>query len=71
MRMLDGFNEGWIDFEARPEGTRKGTVTLDSAIRSMIADGQSWEDCRRTGAESSSRRLNKELSAEMRRQTAD
>jgi NAD(P)H dehydrogenase (quinone) len=39
-RMLDGFNEGWIDFEAGEERTRKGSVTLDSAIRSMISDRQ-------------------------------
>lgn len=39
VRMLDGFNEGWIDFEAGQGSTRKGTVTLDSAIRSMISGG--------------------------------
>ncbi|MDB5826102.1 MAG: NmrA family transcriptional regulator, partial [Variovorax sp.] len=27
MRMLDGFNEGWIDFEHGPSATRKGTTT--------------------------------------------
>ena len=37
VRMLDGFNEGWIDFEAGEGSTRKGTITLDSAIRSMIS----------------------------------
>jgi NAD(P)H dehydrogenase (quinone) len=40
VRMLDGFNEGWIDFEAGEGSTRKGTITLDSAIRSMILDSQ-------------------------------
>ena len=34
-RMVDGFNEGWIDFEAGPEGTKKGTTTLTSALRSL------------------------------------
>lgn len=40
VRMLDGFNEGWIDFEAGEESTRKGTITLDSAIRSMVSNRQ-------------------------------
>jgi len=40
VRMLDGFNEGWIDFEAGEGSTRKGTITLDSAIRSMISDSR-------------------------------
>jgi NAD(P)H dehydrogenase (quinone) len=40
VRMLDGFNEGWIDFEAGEGSTHKGTVTLDSAIRSMISDSR-------------------------------
>jgi NAD(P)H dehydrogenase (quinone) len=40
IRMVDGFNEGWIDFEAGERSTRKGTITLDSAIRSMISDRQ-------------------------------
>ena len=40
VRMLDGFNEGWIDFEAGEESTRKGTITLDSAIRAMVSNRQ-------------------------------
>jgi NAD(P)H dehydrogenase (quinone) len=40
VRMLDGFNEGWIDFEAGEGSTRKGSVTLDSAIQAMISDTQ-------------------------------
>ena len=40
IRMLDGFNEGWIDFEAGEGSTRKGTITLDSAIRSTVSDRQ-------------------------------
>ncbi len=38
--MLDGFNEGWIDFEAGDGSIRKGAITLDSAIRSMVSDRQ-------------------------------
>jgi len=36
MQMLDGFNEGWIDFEASPADTLKGTVTLDTVLQSLI-----------------------------------
>ncbi|WP_266181831.1 NmrA family NAD(P)-binding protein [Dyella humicola] len=36
MRMLDGFNEGWIDFEHGPDTLRKGTVTLDSVLRELV-----------------------------------
>jgi NAD(P)H dehydrogenase (quinone) len=31
MRMVDGFNEGWIDFEVVGEH-RRGTVPLDAVI---------------------------------------
>ena len=34
MRMLDGFNEGWIAFEGTP---RKGVVKLDEAIAGLLA----------------------------------
>ena len=34
MQMLDGFNQGWIEFEGQP---RKGTTTLDTAIAGLIA----------------------------------
>ncbi len=33
IRMLDGFNEGWISFE---HTTRKGTVELESVLQSLI-----------------------------------
>lgn len=35
MRMLDGFNEGWIDFAA-PGATRKGTVPLEAVLRDLV-----------------------------------
>ena len=37
MRMVDGFNEGWIDFESGAEGSRKGNATLEATIRSLIS----------------------------------
>lgn len=36
-QMLDGFNEGWIDFEADASSTRKGTVSLDTVVQALIA----------------------------------
>ena len=37
IQMLDGFNEGWIDFESDARATRKGTVPLDSVLRELVA----------------------------------
>jgi NAD(P)H dehydrogenase (quinone) len=34
--MLDGFNEGWIEFENGEAGSRKGAVKLETALRSLI-----------------------------------
>ena len=36
MQMLDGFNEGWIEFENGEAGSRKGAVSLDEALKSLI-----------------------------------
>ncbi len=36
MRMLDGFNEGWIEFE-RPAAVRKGSTTLDTVLGRLAA----------------------------------
>ena len=35
MQMLDGFNEGWIEF-ASPEGVVKGAVTMETVIRRLV-----------------------------------
>ena len=37
MRMLDGFNESWIEFEGGEDGSRKGAVSLEAALKSLIA----------------------------------
>ncbi|CDM56104.1 MULTISPECIES: NmrA family NAD(P)-binding protein [Rhizobium] len=37
MRMIDGFNEGWIRFEGEPA---KGTTTLEMAIRRLVDAGR-------------------------------
>jgi uncharacterized protein YbjT (DUF2867 family) len=36
MRMPDGFNEGWIEFEAGEAGSIKGTVELESVLRTLL-----------------------------------
>ena len=36
IRMLDGFNEGWIEFERGEAGSRKGSVTLESVLKVLI-----------------------------------
>jgi NAD(P)H dehydrogenase (quinone) len=36
MQMLDGFNEGWIEFENGEAGSRKGAVSLKVALKSLI-----------------------------------
>jgi NAD(P)H dehydrogenase (quinone) len=36
MRMLDGFNEGWIDFEGGGAEQRKGTTTLDAVLSELL-----------------------------------
>ena len=36
IRMLDGFNEGWIEFENGEAGSRKGKVALETVLRSLI-----------------------------------
>lgn len=36
MQMLDGFNEGWIDFAAGRDGTRKGVVGLETVLQGLL-----------------------------------
>ena len=36
IQMLDGFNEGWIEFESGEAGSRKGTVTLKAVLQTLI-----------------------------------
>jgi NAD(P)H dehydrogenase (quinone) len=37
MQMIDGFNEGWIDFKHQSADNRKGRVTIDEAIAALVA----------------------------------
>jgi NAD(P)H dehydrogenase (quinone) len=36
IQMLDGFNEGWIEFEGGEAGSRKGTVPLKAVLQALI-----------------------------------
>jgi uncharacterized protein YbjT (DUF2867 family) len=36
IQMLDGFNEGWIAFEGKEVGSRKGRVSLETVLRMLI-----------------------------------
>ena len=36
IQMLDGFNEGWIEFESGEAGSRKGNVALETVLQSLI-----------------------------------
>jgi len=38
IRMLDGFNEGWIEFEGGEAGSRKGTVPLKTVLRRLVTE---------------------------------
>ena len=35
IQMIDGFNEGWIEFEV-PESTSKGSMSVDTVIRDLV-----------------------------------
>ena len=36
IRMLDGFNEGWIEFEGDEAGSLKGNVTLRTVLAELM-----------------------------------
>jgi NAD(P)H dehydrogenase (quinone) len=36
IRMIDGFNEGWIDFESGEANSRKARTTLEAVLRSLV-----------------------------------
>jgi NAD(P)H dehydrogenase (quinone) len=41
IRMVDGFNEGWIDFESGQRGSRKAGTTLRAALQALVSEKQS------------------------------
>jgi len=38
IRMLDGFNEGWIEFERGKPGSQKGSTSLEAVLKSVIEE---------------------------------
>ena len=36
IRMLDGFNKGWIEFENGAAGSRKGEVALKTVLQTLV-----------------------------------
>lgn len=40
IRMVDGFNEGWIDFELGHRGSRKAGTTLQAALQALVSEKQ-------------------------------
>jgi uncharacterized protein YbjT (DUF2867 family) len=38
IRMLDGFNESWIEFERGKPGSRKGSTSLEAVLKSVIEE---------------------------------
>jgi uncharacterized protein YbjT (DUF2867 family) len=36
MQMIDGFNEGWIDFADKGANARKGSVSIDTVIAALV-----------------------------------
>jgi uncharacterized protein YbjT (DUF2867 family) len=39
MQMVDGFNEGWIDFRDKGAGARKSRVSIDEVIAALVNSG--------------------------------
>ncbi|WP_225708795.1 NmrA family NAD(P)-binding protein [Bradyrhizobium cenepequi] len=36
MQMIDGFNEGWIDFADKGANARKGAISIETAIAALV-----------------------------------
>jgi len=47
--MLDGFNEGWIEFERGEVGSRKGKVALKIVLETLIERGYGFMDFAKVG----------------------
>jgi uncharacterized protein YbjT (DUF2867 family) len=44
VQMLDGFNQGWIEFERGESGSMKGEITLDTVVRGLMGRGLASAD---------------------------
>jgi NAD(P)H dehydrogenase (quinone) len=36
MRMIDGFNEGWVEFHGGETGSRKGKGALEAVVKKLL-----------------------------------
>jgi uncharacterized protein YbjT (DUF2867 family) len=43
MQMLDGFNDGWIEFESGEAGSLKGVIDLETVLRSLVQEQRKSE----------------------------
>jgi hypothetical protein len=41
IQMIDGFNSGWIDFPNHAANARKGSISIDQAIASVLQGNRS------------------------------
>ena len=55
MLMIDGFNEGWIEFSAGPAGTRKGATPIEAVLRDLVGQSVTQESAQPAGADASPR----------------
>jgi NAD(P)H dehydrogenase (quinone) len=39
VRMLEGFNEGWIEFESDDADVIKGSTGLETVLRGLVSQG--------------------------------
>lgn len=39
MQMIDGFNEGWIDFQDHGAGARKGRASIEEVVTTLVSSG--------------------------------
>lgn len=44
MQMIDGFNEGWIEFEGGEKNSLKGKTSLEAVLRSLVQEQSQEED---------------------------
>jgi NAD(P)H dehydrogenase (quinone) len=44
IRMLDGFNEGWIEFECGEAGSKKGNIPLETVLKALVQTGMKRPD---------------------------
>jgi NAD(P)H dehydrogenase (quinone) len=43
LQMIEGFNEGWIEFEGSFEGSVKGQTSLNTVLEEMVRDTRKQE----------------------------